>query len=319
VTVLVLAPELDISADRMVSELDARGMPVFRVDTAWFPTGMALEAQLVKGRWVGHLTTPHHTVELSRIRSIWYRTPTVFRFPDELSPTERHHAFLEAKFGIGGVLGSLEVLWVNHPNRAAAAYKPVQLAVAARSGLDVPDTVITNAPTAVRDFVAGRGAGRVITKMLGSNHVEELGARRVAFTRTLDDDDVSDLRGIETTAHLLQQWVPKSHEVRVIAIGGQLFGFGIHAGSSESFVDFRADYGSLRYERSDVPRSIAACIHAVMHCLGLMYGALDFVVTPTGKWVFLECNPGGQYDWLEVRTGAPLTAALADLLTGAAP
>ena len=40
---------------------------------------------------------------------------------------------------------------------------------------------------------------------------------------------------------------------------------------------------------------------------GLAYAAFDFVVTPDGRWVFLECNPGGQYGWLEGQTGLPIT------------
>lgn len=314
-TVLVLAPELDISADRMVRELDARGVPVFRVDTAWFPSRLSMDARLVDGRWVGRLATPERVVELDSIRSVWYRTPSTFGFPDQLSPAERHHAFLEAKFGIGGVLGSLDVLWVNHPNKAAAAYKPVQLALAARCGLDVPPTLITNTPEAVCDFAALHGTGRVVTKMLGANHIEERGVWQIAFTRVLADEDIRDLRGIETTVHLMQEWVRKSHEVRVIAIGDRLFAFTIRTDSKEAFVDFRADYSSLTYARTDVPSSIVGSINSLMISLGLVYGALDFVVTPTGQWVFLEFNPGGQHDWLESRTGERLTAALADLLT----
>jgi ATP-grasp ribosomal peptide maturase len=316
VTVLILAPELDISADRMVTELGARGVPVFRVDTAWFPASMTVDACLVDGHWAGTLATRHRTVELSDVRSVFYRTPTVFGFPRELSPAERGHAFLEAKFGLGGVLASLDVLWVNHPNRAAAAYKPVQLALAARCGLAVPDTAITNSADAVTAFVGEHGAGRVITKMLGANHIEEAGARWMAFTRVVTMDDLVDLRGVGTTAHLLQCWIRKDHEVRVIAVGDRLFGVAIRAGSKEAFIDFRADYPALSYAQTDVPRSVRDGIIGVMNALGLAYGALDFVVTPTGRWVFLECNSGGQYDWLEARTGVPLTAALADLLAG---
>ncbi|MEV6875354.1 hypothetical protein [Amycolatopsis sp. NPDC051128] len=48
------------------------------------------------------------------------------------------------------------MLWVNHPARLAdAAYKPVQLATAARCGLNVPETAITNDPDVVRQFVKG--------------------------------------------------------------------------------------------------------------------------------------------------------------------
>ncbi len=48
--------------------------------------------------------------------------------------------------------------------------------------------------------------------------------------------------------------------------------------------------------------------------LGLPFGVFDFAVTPDGKWVFLECNAGGQYGWIEDPIGAPITEALADLL-----
>lgn len=317
-TVLVLAPEVDVTADRMIGELDERGVAVFRADTAWFPERLTLEARLVDGHWVGRLATPEHAVELQAIRSVWYRTPSTFTFPDGLSPAERHHAFLEAKFGVGGVLGSLDALWVNHPNKAAAAYKPVQLAVAARCGLDVPATLIANTPDAVRAFVAEHGAGRVVTKMLGANHVEERGSRWIAFTRIVAGDDIDDLRGIRTTAHQVQQWVRKSHETRVIAVAERLFGFEIRAGSRSAFIDFRTDYASLSYKRTVVPHSVSESIGRFMESMGLVYGALDFVVTPTGRWTFLECNPGGQYGWLEARTGAPVTAALADLLAGRA-
>ena len=34
--------------------------------------------------------------------------------------------------------------------------------------------------------------------------------------------------------------------------------------------------------------------------LGLVYGALDFVIGPGGSWTFLEINPGGQFGWLQL-------------------
>lgn len=43
-------------------------------------------------------------------------------------------------------------------------------------------------------------------------------------------------------------------------------------------------------------------------------GPFDFVVRLDGTWVFLECNAGGQYGWIEDAVSAPITTALADLL-----
>lgn len=42
------------------------------------------------------------------------------------------------------------------------------------------------------------------------------------------------------------------------------------------------------------------------------------MITPDGQWVFLEINPTGQHGFIEHSTGAPLTAQLADLLSGGA-
>lgn len=311
-TVLILAAEFDVSADHMVLALQELGVPVCRVDTAWFPSQLSIDAELREGRWQGRLRTPRRDVELERLRSIWYRSPVTFDFPPELSSAERHHAFLEAKYGLGGVLSSLPVLWVNHPARAAAASKPVQLVTAATCGLVVPDTLITNEPPAMCRFAQ---AGATVTKLLGANHIAEEGTRKITFTRLLDDDALCDLRGLDVTCHLAQRWVPKQYDVRVIAIGGQLFAFAIRAGNAASYVDFRADYPALKYEEIELPRAVAEGIARFLDIRELEYGAFDFVVDPEGSYTFLECNPGGQFGWLESRTGAPLTRALADLLT----
>ncbi|MDQ0748134.1 hypothetical protein QF034_002365 [Streptomyces africanus] len=51
-----------------------------------------------------------------------------------------------------------------------------------------------------------------------------------------------------------------------------------------------------------------------MNRFRLVFGAFDFCVGEDGRWWFLECNPSGQWYWLETETGLPMCAALADLL-----
>lgn len=48
--------------------------------------------------------------------------------------------------------------------------------------------------------------------------------------------------------------------------------------------------------------------------MGLLYAAFDFAVTPSGDWIFFECNPSGQWQWLEGETGAAISNAIAQLL-----
>lgn len=105
-------------------------MPVFRVDLAAFPQTLTLDARLEPDGWNGTLATERRCVRLRDIRSVWYRHPSHFEFPEGMSRPERQHAAAEARVGVAGVLCSLDALWVNYPSREADALKRRQLDVA---------------------------------------------------------------------------------------------------------------------------------------------------------------------------------------------
>lgn len=312
-TVLLLAGERDLTADRMVRELAARSVEVLRFDTAWFPSDVGLDAEFRDGSWRGALRVRQRNVDLQRLRSVWYRSPSAFDFPADLNPVERQWAGNEAKVGLGGVLTSLPMAWVNHPARQAdAAVKPVQLWVAARCGFTVPDTLLTNEPRSVRRFADDRAT---VTKALSAPAVVESGRRATAFTHVLAEADLRDLRGVAVTVHQFQRWVSKAYEVRLIVVGERMFAAGIHAGTDMTRVDWRNGYDDLAYSRPVVPDPVRRAALAYLEYFDCAYGAFDLVVDPDGEWVFLECNPGGQYGWIEDATGYGITAAIADLLT----
>lgn len=292
-SILILAEDIDATADTVLGALLERGAVVHRVNTAWFPAQLSVSAELRGGRWTGRIQTAAQVIDIEEITAVWYRTPRAYQFPADLSPAERGHANLEAKYGLGGMLSSLPVRWVNHPSRLAdAAYKPVQLVIASQCGLRVPATVITNEADTVREFAR---AGKTVSKVFGSNTLLEEGVRKISFTRLIDDANLADLRGIDVTTHLVQRWVPKSHEVRMVVIGDTITTAAIRAGSPESYVDFRSDYDSLSYELIDPPGDVVEGVRRLMARMDLVYGAIDFVVGPDGAWTFLEIKAGGQF------------------------
>ncbi|MGH3976120.1 MAG: hypothetical protein ACRDS9_22760, partial [Pseudonocardiaceae bacterium] len=129
--------------------------------------------------------------------------------------------------------------------------------------------------------------------------------------------DLADLRGLDVTAHLVQDWAPKCWECRVVVVGEEIFAIAIHAGSAESYVDWRSDYPALSYEVTELPAKVTAGLRALMTELGLVYGAFDLAVgrdDDTEIVSFLEINPGGQYGFLEAATGVPITDSLIRLL-----
>jgi ATP-grasp ribosomal peptide maturase len=315
--VLVIAANDDWPTDRVVTELTGRGAEVFRMDTADFPQQLSLTGRIDQGHgWAGELATVQRTVDLSRVGAVYYRAPGAFQFPDGMTGPEERFAAAQARAGLGGILSSLTCRWVNHPTfMARAEYKPLQLDVARACGLRIPSTLITNRPDAVREFAAAM-PGPLICKPVASPVLIEDDQLKAVYTRRLTPEDLADLRGISTTAHLFQEWVDKSHEVRLTVVGPRMFAAEVHAGSEAAHEDWRSDYGSLTYAVTAVPGDVAAAMRQLMHRLHLSYGAADFVVDPSGRWWFLEVNPCGQWDWIQGATGQPIAAAIADELQG---
>lgn len=320
-TVLVLADERDPTTDMVVEALGRRGVRVDRLDLGWFPKRVQFEACLESGRWPGVLRAGRRVIRLREVRSVFYRNPTGFVFPPELSGAALRHARMEAKLGFGALfLAEMpDVTWMNHPSRQADMRKLSQAAAAHAHGLQVPPSLVTNRADAVRKFAAEVG-GPIVVKPLGYGSIVEDGTRHALYTRVLSDEDLADLSGVEVTAHFFQRYIhDKSYELRLTAVDDgdemRLFPAAIHAGSEASRVDFRSDYGALSYSRAEVPRDVAGGIWAFMRVFGIRLGHFDFCVDSKGVHWFLECNgSGGQFQFIEKATGLPITDAIADAL-----
>jgi glutathione synthase/RimK-type ligase-like ATP-grasp enzyme len=124
------------------------------------------------------------------------------------------------------------------------------------------------------------------------------------------------LSAIRLTTNLFQQYIPKAFEVRITVIGSNVFAAEIHSQHSErARIDFRAAYQDLYYQVHALPKEIEEACRQLVRSFHLQFSAIDMLVTPEGKYYFLESNANGQWGWIERHTGLPLTAALVDLLT----
>ncbi len=307
---LVVTQPFDVTADYVVAELHQRGVPVFRCNPGDFPRSLTFTAAL-DGGWTGSLQLPNRDVRLEEIGCGWYRRPTAFEFPDEYSAEERRWATVEARLGLGGIIAALP-RWLNHPSDIARAeYKPVQLQTARAVGLTVPDTLVTNDADAAHRFAEEHG--EVVYKPLSAAGVSEDSQYRLIYANRIGSDDITNT--VSATAHLFQAWVDKAYEVRLTVVDNELFGVRIDAQSAAAAIDWRTDYDNLRYCAISVPEPVRHRVIGLLEMLMLRFAALDFIVTPGGKWVFLEANPNGQWAWLQDATDLPIAAAIADALT----
>ncbi|MGH3692668.1 MAG: hypothetical protein ACRDRX_01460, partial [Pseudonocardiaceae bacterium] len=131
--------------------------------------------------------------------------------------------------------------------------------------------MVTNSPVGVHDFAAAVG-GPLAGKNLSAASLVESSHIQTAYTRRLEPADLADLSGVETTAHLFQQFIDnKSFEVRATVVGERVFAAAIRAGSDAARIDFRADYPSLDYSVVEPPATVRDGMLAFLRAFDLSF------------------------------------------------
>lgn len=264
------------------------------------------------GEWRGALDTPDGHFDLADVTAVYWRRPTPHTFPG-LDPQNAEFAKVQAREGFGGVLASLpDSRYVNHPHRNwAAEHKPRQLSVAAQLGLVVPPTLITSDVAAARSFA--RKHAPIIYKPLRVTALKQDGQPQAIWAQRVEPKDLDET--VAGTAHLFQaEVVGKVADLRITVVGGQVVCVRIEAATER--LDWRTDYDGLSYQAAEPPHNLVDRLHSYLRRFRLTFGCFDFALDPSGTPHFLECNPNGQWAWLEPPTGLPLTAAFADVLEG---
>lgn len=256
----------------------------------------------------------HAQVAPWAMRLVTDRLPYSGRFT-QLPQQERDFATAEARHGLGGVLNHLHgAKYVNHPAAVARAeFKPAQLQAARRLGLTVPATLITNDVDAAREFASAHGP--VTCKTFRGLPRAEDGRAGAIWAQRVDPSGFDD--SLAVTAHLLQAEVPKTGDARVTVVGRRLFAQRIT--TPDRLLDWRrGDWDELQHTPVPVPPAIEAALHRYLAWFGLTFGCFDFALTGDGDdprhWVWIECNPNGQWGWLPDadRIAEAFAAALTD-------
>jgi glutathione synthase/RimK-type ligase-like ATP-grasp enzyme len=108
--------------------------------------------------------------------------------------------------------------WVN-PIYGGGGSKLEQIYIARECGLDVPETIVTNDPDAVRELI-GR-CGKVVYKSLTTTDFSEA---HWIWTTLLDESRIEQYAdNIRRAPGIFQEFVPKVYELRVTVVGDKIF------------------------------------------------------------------------------------------------
>jgi len=322
-SVLLLTQDFDPTVDPVVHALRERDAEVIRIDLSYFPQRMSLTATDFGGDGgsAGTRRILRHRgreADLDALTGVWYRRPTGFAFDDRMGEAELQFARNEAMLGVGGILRSTDCLWMNRPDLdSVAELKPYQLALATRLGIRVPRTLITNDPDEVSALLRD-SHGPVVYKALTGGVFHYPGAFPSGLLTSVVGAEITEhLSRVTHTMCQFQEYVEKDHEVRLTVIGNTYVPVRIRSQDSETTsVDWRGNTGPMLYgDYEPIPEDLVKRVQLLLEELGIVYAAVDFIVTPEGEYVFLECNPNGQFMWMQHELGIRFDQLVADTLT----
>jgi hypothetical protein len=302
------------------AQLEDRGAEVMRFDTDRFPTEAQVEFMQDGDAETIRFRSDGQELRLEADDAIWYRRANwAGKLPQDMDPQLRHGCVSESKALLRGVMAAAPCFVMDPPDLVRErGHKPQQQRLARELGLATPRTLMTNDPEQARAFIASCPGG-AIAKMLSAFPImSETGEEQVVFTTSLTHEHLDKLEGLRYSPMVFQEKVQKRLELRITVIGSRMFAAAVDSQSTEGAeIDWRERGVTLlrSWAPYQLPVEIERALERYMARIGMQYSAIDMIVEPDGRHVFLEANPAGECFWLQYNApNFPLSGALADVL-----
>lgn len=307
-SILLVTNRRDLTTDFLIRELNKRNLAFSRLNTdvvtdsliALNPSSNSIE-----------IRDKYSYICTDSISAAYFRRPAFSR-PKNTVNAYRDYAWAEWNSFLNSLYISIGDRWFSDPhNILLAEDKPRQLRLAHNVGFNVPETIITNDIEAVQKI---SGKFDLVAKPQKQALIDAPDFEKAIFTSSVNVLTEKDREAISICPVIFQRQIPKATDVRVTVVGNRVFPVAIHSQEQEETkVDWRRGSNPhLCHEVIDLPEDVTYKCIQIVQLQSLRFGAIDLVRDPDGKFWFLECNPNGQWAWIENRTGLPISAAITD-------
>ena len=307
-SILLVTNRRDLTTDFLIRELNKRNVAFKRLNTDFITNSLVVLNPVSNTIGIKDASSQFHVDSIS---VAYFRRPEISQ-PSENLGAYREYVWAEWNAFLKALYVSIGNRWFSHPSDILIAEdKPRQIRLAHELGFNVPETVITNDIHAVQALY---GEFDLIAKPLRQALVKDGNDEKVIFTSRLDTLTNEDHASISVCPVIFQRQIPKAIDIRVTVVGNEVFAVAIHSQETEETkIDWRRGSNpQLRHEVIHLPNDVAEKCIQIVQIQSLRFGAIDLVQDTSGKLWFLECNPNGQWAWIENRTDLPIAAAIVD-------
>lgn len=251
-------------------------------------------------------------IDPATIQSAWFRHPGVLNL--DISDNAKRFC---VENEVEALFESLwqqvpENAWLNHPDRMRNVQaKIAQLVTAGEVGFRIPNTVVSNDWNNIESHL---GDSLLVAKM-SKGLLYEKDLTKVLYTTVVDKVMRSELANNNPFPAIYQSFKSKFREWRITVVGDDVFEAAIYT-SDNAKDDWRRHQftDNVQFVKEKMPNDIIDKSLKFLGKVGLTYGAFDFIENSDGEITFLECNTNGQYKWLEILLGFPISDAVASQL-----
>lgn len=253
-----------------------------------------------------------------RVSAAWYRKVGSFGLPYEEPQVAKQLYINNEVRHLHDMVWSLypEDIWLSSPENLARADRKLRQTLVAREvGFSIPQTVISSDWDTISTTLLQTDSSRMVIKML-RGVISDDNQLKAMYTHVADRQKAEDLKGYTYPfPAFYQPYIEKAREWRVTVVGEQVFSAAIYT-DEQAKDDWRRlqTTSAVQFRQEKLPEKAEERCIRYLDSMSLKFGAFDFIEKPDGEIVFLECNPNGQYGWLEEGLGLPISEAVASEL-----
>ena len=315
---LILSDQFDPHADRVEEKLKLKSIKSFRLN---LDVASLKETKVTFKNNTWAIKKQHNGQEIciNEVSVVWCRRPFV-----QLNLDEEDDKSIDFKIWKGewnrtliGIYSSLrDKRWLNPlQNTYRGENKFYQMEIASDLGFKMPKTMVSNDRQELIKF--SENFEHVTFKMLEQCiYKNEQGVAQGIYATKISPEELYNFGSHEENPIVIQEYINKDYEVRYTVVGDTHLVCKIDSQKSITAKDDwrRYDIPNTPHHPISAPEEIRVKVSALMEKLGISYGALDFIITPSGDWIFLEINCMGQWLWIEDLTGLDISGAIANWL-----
>lgn len=329
--ILIITNKGDIHCNPVIKHLQRNGDKYFRLNTESLLTDYLISFSYKDQSVDLHIENKINgkTLSSNEVISVWERRPNSPVLPEisnekiklvvedeanELTKWIRHF-FINCR-----MIGSS--VW-DRPNESKLRQMDLASRVIneLRSEIKLPHTLLTNSKKDLEQF--SNNKKEIVLKPISADGLMLDDKLEIPFTsRKVNSKNINVITqdDLELCPSFMQEYVEKNYELRITVIGEKILCCKIDSQKlpkGNGREDWREGYEhglSEVEEWIDCPDEIQEFIILYMQKMNLNFGCFDFIYAKNNSFYFLECNPNGQWMWLEEDLGIPISESIANFL-----